>query len=81
MIDEIKRLEGIVFDNENSFLQNFSPVGSTSDLLWIWFGSSSVKIHYVDLDSGQHYADEIENEKFSAWMKSRIDYSSYSVIQ
>jgi hypothetical protein len=72
MIEEIKKLEGIVFDNENSFLQNFSPVGSTSDLLGIWFGSTSVKIHYVDMDSGQHYGDEIDNEKFYAWMKSRI---------
>jgi hypothetical protein len=69
---KLKMLTFFVYSNEESFMQTFAPNFKNSDLIGLWFGGDSVKTHYVDLFGGQHYADEIPNEKFSAWMKSRI---------
>jgi hypothetical protein len=71
IIEQLKKLEDLVYEREESFLKRFS---FNKDLLiglaGIWFNSNTIKIYYI-LDCGQHITDNISWTDFNNWLENK----------
>lgn len=71
LFSTLAKLEGFIFDNEESFLKRFicSLESEGVELLGVYFSSECVKVHYL-LSCGQHVGDTIKNDKVMEWIKT-----------
>lgn len=71
LIEQLKHLEDLVYQREESFLKRFS---ADKELLFgltgIWFGSEDIKIYYI-LFEGQHVTDRVTWEEFNDWLNNK----------
>ena len=68
----LDKMTGIIFDNEEDFLEDFG-YGNVDlmHLLNVYYCESYIKIYYV-LDSGQHVTDDIPIENFLEWVEMYV---------
>jgi hypothetical protein len=68
----LDQITGIIFDNEDDFLDHFG-YGNVDmmDLINVYFCESYVKVYYV-LMSGQHVTDDIPMTEFLEWVEAYV---------
>lgn len=68
-VEELDKLENFIYDNSELFLREFTNI-KYPELVGVWFSSDSLKVHYWDTDSGQHFSDVVVIDKFENWLKT-----------
>ena len=67
LINELDKLEWLIFTNEHSFLHQFEKNSKANDIVNVAFSTSGV--HYTFCHySGQHIANSIKWEAFEKWV-------------
>ena len=68
LLKQIKDLEDIVNNHEESFLKYFVTGDTILGLNGIWFGSENIRFYYIAWE-GMHIVETIKWEEFNKWLK------------